>query len=83
LTSDPATDPLVDTTINGELPLRALRSVIEDDRARGFPASITEERLSPNRNPPHIVAKAQRWLEAAARDRAWRQKLARAQGDIF
>jgi hypothetical protein len=72
---DPAADPLVDFTTNGQLSLRAMRIEIADGYARGHSAAIIQEGFEPNRNPPAVVAAAREQLAQLARDPDFLQKL--------
>jgi hypothetical protein len=77
--ADPATDPLIDSTTGtgSELPMRALRSVVEDDRAQNVEPVISQERFLENRNPPEVKAEARRRLQAKQTDPDWRAKVER------
>jgi hypothetical protein len=72
---DPAKDLLVDSTVNGELPMRALRTVVADGKEKNIPTPIVQEQLLENRNPPLVKAEARRRLEQLSTDPEWQKKI--------
>jgi hypothetical protein len=74
-TGDPARDPLIDSTVGDELPMRALRTVVADGSEKNVPPEIVQEQLLPNNNDPRVKAEARRRLEALNADPSWREKM--------
>ena len=76
-TGDPAKDPLIDSTVGDELPMRALRTVVADGKEKNIPTPIVQEQLLPNSNDPRVKAEARRKLEELSTDPEWQGKIAR------
>jgi hypothetical protein len=75
LTTDPATDPLSDSTIDGELPMHALRSQVEEFRSLGLTDAGIAAALNGGRETRAAIADAKWIYEELMADEMWVAKL--------
>jgi hypothetical protein len=74
LTTDATSDPLFDSTINGELPMHALRSQVEEFRSLGLSDREITAALNGAKQSKTAIGDAE-WLRGALlADEAWVQK---------
>jgi hypothetical protein len=74
LTTDPAVDPLSDSTIDGELPMQALRSQVEEFRSLGLDDREITAALNGVKQSKAAISDAEWLRDALLADDAWVQK---------